>query len=121
MSILGKPIPHDSAHEHVTGEALYIEDLPLSRNELFVDFVGSRLAHARIQSIDTSAAARQDGIVAVYTFADVPGENTFGPVFHDEELLAEHVCHYIGQPIVVLAGTTRRIQRGDVVAAFANA
>jgi xanthine dehydrogenase large subunit len=158
MSTLGKPIPHDSAREHVTGEAVYLDDLPPVRYELLVDFVGSPLAHARIKSIDTTAAARQDGIVAVYTSADVPGENTFGPVFHDEELLAEKVCHYIGQPIVVLAGTskqallaakagvrieleklpavltiedaiarqqfigpTRRIQRGDVAAAFATA
>src|SRR5438477_6291249 len=105
MSTLGKPLPHDSAREHVTGEAAYLDDLPPIRNELLVDFVGSPLAHARIQSIDVSAAARQEGIVAVYTFADVPGENKFGPVFHDEELLAEKVCHYIGQPTVVLAST----------------
>jgi xanthine dehydrogenase large subunit len=88
----------------------------------------------------------------------VPGENTFGPVFHDEELLAEAVCQYVGQPLVVFAGTnrdalraakaavrveleelpavltieeaiarqqfigpTRRIQRGDVGAALAEA
>jgi xanthine dehydrogenase large subunit len=108
MSILGKPIPHDSAREHVTGEAVYLDDLPPAHNELFVDFVGSPLAHAFIKSIDSSAAAQQDGIVAVYTFADVPGENTFGPVFHDEELLAERVCHYIGQPIVALAGTNKQ-------------
>ena len=30
-----------------------------------------------------------------------------GPVFHDEELLAERVCQHVGQPIVVLAGTRR--------------
>jgi xanthine dehydrogenase large subunit len=158
MSTLGKPLPHDSAREHVTGEAAYLDDLPPLRNELLVDFVGSSLAHARIRSIDVSKAARQDGVVAVYTFADVPRENTFGPIFHDEELLAENTCHYIGQPVVLLAGTTkqalqaakaavrieldelpavltiedaiarqqfigptRRIQRGDVAAAFANA
>ncbi|HLJ93229.1 MAG TPA: molybdopterin cofactor-binding domain-containing protein, partial [Gemmataceae bacterium] len=158
MTNLGKSIPHDSARQHVTGEAVYLDDLPPLRNELLVDFVGSPLAHARIRSIDVSAAVRQAGIIAAYTFADVPGQNTFGPVFHDEELLAQAVCHYIGQPIVVLAGTskqalqaakaavrlaldplpavltiedaiaqqqfigpTRRIQRGDVAAAFATA
>src|SRR5262249_47424896 len=49
-----------------------------------------------------------DGIVAIYTWADVPGENTFGPVFHDEELLAHEECHYLGQPVVVLAGENKR-------------
>src|SRR5439155_74763 len=49
--------------------------------------------------------------VAVFTRADVPGENTFGPIFHDEELLAGDVCHHIGQPIVALAGTDRQALR----------
>src|SRR5439155_14930734 len=38
---------------------------------------------------------------------DVPGLNTFGPIFQDEELLAAEVCHYVGQPIVALAGTSK--------------
>jgi xanthine dehydrogenase large subunit len=158
MSLLGKSLAHDSAGEHVSGEAVYLDDLPATRNELLVDFVGSPLAHARIKSVDVTEAARLDGIVAVLTSADVPGENTFGPVFHDEELLAGEECYYVGQPVVVLAGTsrdalraakaavgleleelpavfgideavalrqligpTRRIQRGDVATAFANA
>jgi xanthine dehydrogenase large subunit len=158
MSLLGKPLPHDSAREHVTGEAIYLDDLPPTRNELLVDFIGSPLAHARIRSVEVTAAAQVAGIVAVFTHADVPGDNTFGPVFHDEELLAGEVCHHVGQPIVALAGTsrdalraakaavrleleelpavltideaiarrqfigpTRRLKRGDVAAAFADA
>jgi xanthine dehydrogenase large subunit len=107
MPIAGQSVPHDSAREHVTGEAAYLDDLPPLRGELLVDFVGSRLAHARIRSVDVSAAKRMDGVVGVYTCADVPGENTFGPVFHDEELLAREVCHHIGQPVVALAATSR--------------
>jgi xanthine dehydrogenase large subunit len=108
MSILGQPIPHDSAREHVTGEAIYIDDLPLIQGELLVDFVGSPFAHARIKALDTSAAATVDGVVAVFTRKHVPGHNTFGPVFHDEELLVEEECQYIGQPIVVIAAQHRR-------------
>src|SRR5262249_4958755 len=107
-SLLGQPIPHDSAREHAAGEAVYLDDLPPTRNELLVDFVGSPLAHARIRSVDVTEAARLNGVAAVFTHADVPGENAFGPVFHDEELLAGNVCHYVGEPIVVLAGTDRR-------------
>jgi xanthine dehydrogenase large subunit len=158
MSILGKAIPHDSAREHVTGEAAYIDDLPALRGELLVDFAGSPFAHACIRSIDVSAALRVEGIAAALMWADVPGENTFGPIFHDEELLASEECLYVGQPIVALAGEsrealqaakravhikleplpavltideavakrqfigpTRRIKRGDVAAALANA
>lgn len=106
MSLLGKRIPHDSAREHVTGQAIYIDDMPATRNELLVDFVSSPLAHARIKSLDVSAAAIP-GVVAVFTHRDVPGDNRFGPVLHDEELLATEECQYIGQPIVVIAGTSR--------------
>jgi len=106
MPLLGKPLPHDSAREHVTGEAVYLDDLVPLRNELLVAFVGSPVAHGRILRIDVAAARQVAGIEAVLTHADVPGENTFGPIFHDEELLAASACHYVGQPIVVLAGTS---------------
>src|SRR5581483_2490822 len=106
--LVGLPLPHDAAREHVTGEAVYLDDLPPRLDELLVDVIGSSLAHARIRSVDVTAAAQVEGVVGVYTWADVPGENTFGPVFHDEELLAREECHYIGQPIVALAATSRR-------------
>ena len=57
------------------------------------------------------ALPQVEGIAAVFTAADVPGDNHFGPIFHDEELLAAHECHYIGQPIVVLAGESRAALR----------
>src|SRR5712692_693563 len=107
MAILGKSIPHDSAREHVTGEAVYLDDLPPSVNELLVDFVGSPLAHARLKSVDVTEAARREGVVAAFTHVDVPGAKTFGPVFHDEELLASDICQYVGQPVAMLAGTSR--------------
>jgi xanthine dehydrogenase large subunit len=158
MALLGQSLPHDSAREHVTGEALYLDDLPPLAKELRVDFVGSPVAHGRIRRVDVTRASAVDGIAAVFTHAEVPGANTFGPVFHDEELLASEFCQYLGQPMVVLAGTSkaalasakqavaievdalpavltiddaiakrqflgkpRRIQRGDVAAAFASA
>ena len=108
---VGGSIPHESALAHVTGEAVYLDDLPPFRNELLVEFVGSPLAHARIVTLDISAAAQVDGIAAVFTAADVPGDNHFGPIFHDEELLAEGECHHVGQPIVVLAGESHAALR----------
>ena len=107
----GGSIPHESAQAHVTGQATYLDDLPPFRNELLVEFVGSPLAHARIVALDISAAAQVEGIAAVFTAADVPGDNHFGPIFHDEELLAAHECHHVGQPIVVLAGESRKALR----------
>src|SRR5260370_20137963 len=89
MTLIGKPLAHESAREHVLGEAVYLDDLPPARNELLVDFVGSPLAHARIKSVDVSGATRLDGIVAVFTSADVPGGKTFCPGYYHQGLFAQ--------------------------------
>jgi xanthine dehydrogenase large subunit len=109
--MVGRSVPHESARAHVTGEAVYLDDIPPSCNELYVDFVGSTLAHARIVSIDVAAARAIAGVECVLTAADVPGDNAFGPILHDEELLAGRDCHYIGQPIAVIAAEGRGVLR----------
>jgi xanthine dehydrogenase large subunit len=111
LGVLGAPLPHESAREHVTGQAVFIDDIPPAQRELFVDFAGSPVAHGRIRRVDTSAAARLEGVVAVLSAADIPGARRFGPVVEDEEVLAWEHCHHVGQPIVLLAGTSRAAVR----------
>lgn len=106
MSTLGQPLPHESAGEQVRGRATYIDDMPPLRNEVIVDFVGSPVAHGVIRSIDCELARQAEGIVAILTAVDVP-ENSTGPVFHDEEVLASKTVMYIGQPVLAIAGTSR--------------
>jgi xanthine dehydrogenase large subunit len=108
---IGSSIPHESARDHVTGAAVYLDDMPRFRNELLVEFVGSPLAHARIAAVDVTGAAKIEGIAGVFTAADVPGDNRFGPIVHDEELLAADECVHIGQPIVAIAGESRQALR----------
>jgi xanthine dehydrogenase large subunit len=103
---IGQPVPHESSELHVRGEARYLGDAPPLPGELWVDCVGSPYAHARIRGLDLDAVRELPGIFA-FTSVDVPGDNQFGPVFHDEELLAAHECHYLGQPIVVIAGPNK--------------
>ena len=109
--VLGSPLPHESARAHVTGQAVYINDIPPSRGELFVDFVGSPIAQGRITSVDVAEAARTEGVVAALTAVDIPGSRTFGPIFDDEEVLAWDECHHVGQPIVLIAAETREALR----------
>lgn len=101
---VGKDVPHDSARGHVTGESLYIDDIPPMAGELVVDFVWSPFAHARIQSIDLPKAL--PGVAGLYTYKDLH-HNLLGPIVQDEPLLAEEVCTFRGQPIVVIAAETR--------------
>ena len=111
LPTVGTSPPHESAHAHVTGQAVYIDDIPPSRGELLVDFVGSPVAHGRIIRVDLAAARAIPGVVAILTADDIPGERLFGAIFHDEEVLAWDEVHHVGQPIVVIAAETRQALR----------
>ena len=102
MPSVGRNVPHDSARGHVTGESIYVDDIAPAAGELIVDFYWSPLAHARIRSVDLEAARQIPGVF-LYTHADLH-HNLFGPIYKDEILLAEDVCTFRGQPIVVVAG-----------------
>jgi xanthine dehydrogenase large subunit len=106
MSSVGRNIPHDSAPGHVTGESIYIDDMPFAKNELLVDFFWVKTGHARIRSLDLSAAEKVDGVVALYTHRDL-AHNIFGPIIQDELLLAEDLVTFVGQPIVIIAAESR--------------
>ena len=97
---VGKNVPHDSARGHVTGESVYVDDIPPLHGELLVDFVWSPFAHARIRSVDVEDA--RTIAAGVYTFRDLH-HNALGPILQDEPLLAEEVCTFRGQPVVVIA------------------
>ncbi len=107
MPSIGRPIPHDSAHGHVTGQATYIDDLPAITGELSVDFVGAPVSAGKVVSIDASEALRLPGVVGIYTHRDLPGKNLWGPIFHDEPFLVQDEISYLGQPVVVIAATSR--------------
>ena len=106
---------HDSARRHVTGEALYIDDLPEPAGLLHVQLGLSAKAHARITKVDLAAVRAAPGVVCVLTAADVPGENDVSPTHrHDEPLLATDLVQFVGQPIFAVAATTREQARRAV-------
>jgi xanthine dehydrogenase large subunit len=107
MGVIGKDIPHDSARGHVTGQSLFVDDMPFARNELLVDFLGSPVAHGVIESLDLKAARNVEGVVGLFTAKDVPGHNTFGPVVKDEQLLVDATATFLGQPVVLIAATSQ--------------
>ncbi|HWW61384.1 MAG TPA: molybdopterin cofactor-binding domain-containing protein, partial [Thermoanaerobaculia bacterium] len=115
MPSVGTNIPHDSARGHVTGESIYIDDMPPLKGELIVDIYWSRVAHGRIRSLDLDAARSVPGVVALFTHRDLH-HNLFGPIIQDEILLSEDEVTFIGQPIVVIAAESR-----DAIRAAKNA
>src|SRR4051812_19788406 len=107
MSAVGQNIPHDSAAGHVTGESIFLDDVPPARGELLVEPFGSPVAHGRIKTLDLTAAASIPGVVALLTHKDIPGHNSFGPIIKDEHLLVSDLAEYIGDPIVLIAAESR--------------
>ena len=106
MNVVGRNIPHDSARGHVTGESIYIDDMPPLKNELIVDFFWSPVAHGRIRSLNLDAAREVPGVAGLFTYRDLHA-NLFGPIITDEILLAENEVLFIGQPIVIIAAEDR--------------
>ncbi len=113
--IAGASIVHDSASKHVSGEAVYIDDMPEPDSLAHAYFGLSGRAHARIVSLDLSGVRAAPGVLDVLTAADIPGANDISPVGrHDEPLLAAGAVHFAGQPVFAVAAKTRDAARRAV-------
>jgi xanthine dehydrogenase large subunit len=90
---------HESAAQHVSGEAKYTHDIALGiAGMLHAWPVQAKHAHARVVTLDTARAEAMPGVRAVLTARHVPGENDTGPVRHDEPLFPGEVMYH-GQPV----------------------
>lgn len=92
---------------HVTGESVFIDDLPAPEGLLEAAVFGSPFAAGKVKSLDVSGALESKGVVAVITADDIPGRNQVGSIIEDEPLLAEGEVHFIGHPVAVVLATTR--------------
>ena len=103
---------HDSAHKHVTGEAMYIDDMPEPAGTLHGCLGLSTVAHGTIRDLDVSAVRSAPGVVDVLLASDVPGENDISPTGrHDEPVLADGKVQFFGQPIFCVIAETREAAR----------
>lgn len=99
-----RALDHESAIGHVTGGALYVDDVARRRDMLEIWPVVAPHARARITSIDVSAAAAEEGVACVLTAKDVPGMNDVGAVRHDEPLFADGEVFFHGQVVAMVVG-----------------
>ncbi|MEK0165461.1 xanthine dehydrogenase molybdopterin binding subunit [Phaeobacter sp. A36a-5a] len=108
---VAKPLPHDAARLHVTGQARYVDDIPTPRDTLHLAFGLSTVAHGDITALELDAVRQSNGVVAVLTAKDLPFDNDVSPSAHDEPLLAKGSVHYIGQPVFLVVATSHRAAR----------
>jgi xanthine dehydrogenase large subunit len=106
QAVVGEPLPHESAALHVTGEALYTDDLVgRTRDVLHAWPVQSPHTHARITGLRVEPAYDVPGVVRVLTADDVPGVNDAGvkhdePLFPTEAMFHGHaVCWVLGETL----------------------
>ncbi|GHF24985.1 carbon-monoxide dehydrogenase large subunit [Amycolatopsis deserti] len=113
MSIVGTRVVRIEDQQLITQGGTYVEDLRVEAltGAVHAVFVRSPIAHARITSIDTSAALEAPGVVAVYTAADLDlAPRKAGPVV--EPWLADEVVRYVGEPVALVL-TEERYQLAD--------
>lgn len=110
---------HDSGAKHVSGEAVYVDDISAPDNCLHLYAAMSSDAHARLVGLDITAVRRAPGVVLVLTAADIPGRNDVSPTgIGDDPCLAEGVIHFLGQPLFVVAAES--IEQARAAAALAT-
>ena len=101
-----QPCFRNDAAAKVTGRTKYTDDLKfhgmLHAVPVFTDHV-----HAKIESIETTAAASHPGVVRVITAQDVPGSVYVGKVFKDHAVFAEDKIRYHGDVVAVVVADTR--------------
>ena len=107
---VGTAVPHESAAEHVTGAALYTDELfARTQGVLHAWPVQAPHARARVLAIDTEQAMTVAGVVRVLTSADVPGHNDAGTK-DDEPLLPTEVMYH-GHAVCWVLGETLEAAR----------
>ncbi|WP_275315238.1 xanthine dehydrogenase molybdopterin binding subunit [Tenacibaculum bernardetii] len=99
------------SYTHVRGESLFVDDLMLRQDALIGLCFDSPKAHGKIKLVDYSKAEALEGVVKIFTYKDVLGENQIGGIIPDEPLWAENEVHFWGQPIAFIVAKTEAIAK----------
>ncbi|MBS1565356.1 MAG: molybdopterin-dependent oxidoreductase [Bacteroidetes bacterium] len=103
-----------AAISHLRSESLYLDDIPLQNGTLFAAAFPSPVAHGIIRALHLGDAMQSPGVVSIFTYKDIPGENQIGGIIPDEPLLADHHVHFCGMPIALVVADTRDNARAAV-------
>ncbi|MGP3929977.1 aerobic carbon-monoxide dehydrogenase large subunit [Nonomuraea sp. KM88] len=113
--LFGEPVQRREDPRLLTGQGRYLDDL--GRDALAAAFVRSPHAHARIRDIDVTGALDVPGLVAIYTWEDLPERVgralplliphpalTHGRTAYP---LARDVVRHVGEPVVMVVASDR--------------
>ena len=106
--VVGAPIPRIDGRDKVTGAANYGADFDIP-GLLWAKTLRSPYPHARIRSIDTSAAAALPGVHAVLTGDDIPGSMRWGRRIVDVPVLAQGETRFVGEQVAAVVADDEEI------------
>jgi aerobic carbon-monoxide dehydrogenase large subunit len=119
-AMLGSPIKRREDPRLITGQATYVDDIKLP-GMLHMAVLRSPYGHAHIKSINTDAARKYPGVVAVYTAADIKGilgnvavAVPLGKIAEGMGVrgpLAEGKVRFYGDPVAFVVAEDRYIAR----------
>ena len=111
--LTGQSSRHESAHKHVSGEAIYVDDQLAPENTLHA-YVGlSTVARATVKSLDLTKVAAAEGVISVLTLVDIPGHTDIGPIFPGDPLMVNQgdEVEFYGQVLFAVAAETHLLAR----------
>ena len=106
-----KNIEHESAIKHVTGKAIYTDDIPEPQNLLHAAIGFSNVSKGTIQKIDFSNVLNSEGVIDIITESDIEGQNDVGPIFKGDKIFTSKNIEYYGQPIFAVIATSAKLAR----------
>ncbi len=121
---MGQSIRRIEDHRFVTGTGQYTDDVN-RENQAWLAVLRSPYAHAKVGTIDTSAAKAADGVLGVYTNADLdaagftgmpadtipPGPDGKAPEAPHRPILAKDRVRYVGEPVAIVVAETLALAR----------
>ena len=118
---IGRPVPRNEDNRLLRGKGLFVDDIELP-GMLHATFLRGTYAHARIAGIDTSAAKRRAGVIAVYTARDLGDYWAPGPLLVEpppiegivfnvrtQVPLAKEMVRHVGEPVAIIIAESRYI------------
>lgn len=98
---VGDPAPRVDGLQKATGALKFADDLSFE-GMLYTKVLRSEYAHGLVLEVDTSAALSAEGVAAVLTAEDVPGDNSFGIIIADQPVFAHNKVRFVGDPLAAV-------------------
>ncbi|MGD9974764.1 MAG: xanthine dehydrogenase family protein molybdopterin-binding subunit [Desulfatirhabdiaceae bacterium] len=104
-NVIGKSLPRTGAVDRLRGAPVFAADIQLD-NPLILKVLRSAHDHAEVVGIDVSKAVAIQGVVRIFTAADIPGKNLLGIINKDQPLLATDKVRSRADAVALVAAET---------------